>query len=264
MPDSIVESRIDADGSTVFIPAWGASVGAVDLRTGVVRWVWRPGTIAGDTASSGVFRSGAMGVRVSGDTVFTTLWHYLNRAGVTSEAWVVAINKLSGAELWRVRLPYQAAGVLIQSAPVVYQSLVIVHTLSGRTYAIDRDTQTIRWEFTPPGFMYSTVAGPELSGDQVYVDGGDGKIYAIHAADGTQIWSFPFGAQATRDMLATTRRLLFSQGNLMYVLDRSTGLMVASTGQPHTNDPLFASAAAFSQGLVFVSVAGAAWCFEEP
>ena len=263
-PGSVVHSHIDADGSTVFIPAWGASVSAVDLRTGAVRWVWRPGVMTGDTATSGVFRSGAMGVKVSGDTVFTTVWHYLTRAGVPSEAWVVAINKASGVELWRVPLPYQAAGVLIQSAPALYQNLVIVHTLAGRTYAIDRVTQTISWQFTPPGFMYSTVTEPELSGDQVYVDGGNGNIYALHAADGSQIWSFAFGAQATSDMLATPRRLLFTQGTLMYVLDRSTGLMVASTGQPHTSDPLFASPAAFSQGLVFVSVADAAFCFEEP
>jgi outer membrane protein assembly factor BamB len=263
-PGSVVESHIDADGSTVFIPAWGASVSAVDLRTGAVRWVWRPGIFAGDTSASGVFRSGAMGVKVSGDTVFTTVWHYLRRLGVPSEAWVVAISKLSGAELWRVHLPYEAGGVLIQSAPAVYQNLVIVHTLAGRTYAIDRATQTIRWEFTPPVFLNSTTSGPELFGDQVYVDGGDGKIYARHAADGTPIWSFSFGFEAIRDMLATPRRLLFSQGNLMYVLDRSSGLVVASTGQPHTTDPLFASAAAFSQGLIFVSVADAAFCFAEP
>jgi hypothetical protein len=65
-------------------------------------------------------------------------------------------------------------------------------------------------------------------------------------------------------MLATTRRLLFTQGNVLYILDRNTGLKVAATGQPHTSDPLFASPAAASQGLVFVTVAGAAWCFEEP
>jgi outer membrane protein assembly factor BamB len=192
------------------------------------------------------------------------VWHYLRRLGVPSEAWVVAISKLSGAELWRVHLPYEAGGVLIQSAPAVYQNLVIVHTLAGRTYAIDRATQTIRWEFTPPVFLNSTTSGPEVFGDQVYVDGGDGKIYARHAADGTPIWSFSFGFSAIRDMLATPRRLIFTRGNLMYVLDRGTGLLVASTGQPHTSDPLFASAAVFSHGLVFVSVADAAFCFAEP
>jgi outer membrane protein assembly factor BamB len=263
-PGSVVQSRIDTDGTTAFVPAWGASVGAVDVGSGAVRWVWQPGRIEGDTAASGVFRSGSMGVKVSGDTVFATMWHYLNRAGVPSEALVVAINKQTGAEFWRVRLPYQAGGVLIQTAPVVYQNLVIVHMLAARTYAIDRSTQTVRWEFTPPGFMSSTSAGPELSGDQVYVDGGNGSIYALHAADGSQIWSYAFGFSTTSDMLATTRRLLFTQGNVLYILDRNTGLKVAATGQPHTSDPLFASPAAASQGLVFVTVAGAAWCFEEP
>jgi outer membrane protein assembly factor BamB len=112
--------------------------------------------------------------------------------------------------------------------------------------------------------MSSTSAGPELSGDQVYVDGGNGSIYALRAADGSQIWSYAFGSSTTGDMLATTRRLLFTQGNVLYILDRNTGLKVAATGQPHTSDPLFASPAAASQGLVFVTVAGAAWCFEEP
>ncbi|MFL5567894.1 MAG: PQQ-binding-like beta-propeller repeat protein [Gemmatimonadaceae bacterium] len=263
-PGSVVESRIDTDGTTAFIPAWGASVGAVDVASGTVRWIWQPGRIEGDTAASGVFRSGSMGVKVSGDTVFATMWHYLTRAGVPSEALVIAINKQTGAEFWRVRLPYQAGGVLIQTAPVFYQNLVIVHTLAARTYAIDRSTQTLRWEFTPPGFMSSTSAGPELLGDQLYIDGGNGKIYALHAADGTQVWSYEFGFSTTSDMLATTRRLLFTQGNVLYILDRNTGLKVAATGQPHTSDPLFASPPAASQGLVFVTVAGAAWCFEEP
>jgi outer membrane protein assembly factor BamB len=263
-PGSVVESRIDADNTTVFVPAWGASVTAVNVRSGAILWVWKPGFIDGDTAASGVFRSGAMSVRVSGDTVFATLWHYLNRAGIASEAWVVAIDKLAGGELWRAKLPYQGAGVLIQAAPVVYKNLVIVHTVSGRTYAINRLTQSVSWEFTPPGVLHSTSAGPELFDDAVYVDGGDGRIHGLRASDGIPIWSYYFEAQTTQDMLATTRRLYFTQGNLLYVLDRLTGSMVAVAPQPRTTDPLFASAPAFAAGLVFVSVADAAWCFEEP
>jgi outer membrane protein assembly factor BamB len=263
-PGSVAQSRIDADATTAFIPAWGASLSAVDLHSGAVQWVWRPGAIAGDTAASGVFRSGSMGARVSGDTVFATVWHYLNQAGVTSEAWVIAIDRITGAELWRVRLPYQGAGVLVQTAPVVYKNLVIAHTLSGRTYAIDRLNQSVSWEFTPPGTLRSTTAGPELFGDAVYVDGGNGRIYGLRAGDGGQLWSYDFQAQTTRDMLATSRRVLFTQGNLLHVLDRLTGSRVAVTSQPNTNDPLFASAPAFSNGLVFIGVADGAWCFEEP
>jgi outer membrane protein assembly factor BamB len=154
--------------------------------------------------------------------------------------------------------------VLIQTAPTVYQNLVIVHTLAGRTYAIDRATQSIRWEFTPPGFTNSTVSGAELFGDQVYVDGGNSKIYALRAADGAQVWSFQISTQATTDMLATPRRLYFTDGQTLYILARNSGTAVATTGQPHTTDPLFASPVALSQGLVFASVADGAWCFEEP
>jgi outer membrane protein assembly factor BamB len=263
-PGYVASSHIDADEQTVYIPAWGASVSAVDLRTGRVLWVWKPGRIDGDTATSGVFRSGSMSARVSGDTIFATMWHYVNRAGVYSEAWLVAIDRLNGSELWRVRLPYIGAGVLIWATPVLYQNLVIVHTLSARTYAIDRETQKVVWEFTVPSARLSTVAGAELYGDVLYVDGGDEQIHALRVRDGSVIWNAPFPSQATRDLLVTQRRIIFPIGGQLLVLDRETGLMVAITTQPNTHDPLFSSAASYSNGLVFITVGDAAWCFYEP
>jgi outer membrane protein assembly factor BamB len=263
-PGTVAISHIDADDQTVYIPAWGASVSAVDLHTGQARWVWQPGRIDGDTATSGVFRSGSMGVRVSGDTIFATMWHYVIRSGVPSEAWLVAIDRLAGKELWRVRLPYQGGGTLIWAAPVVYQNLVIVHTLSARTYAIDRTTHAVVWEFTVPDAHLSTVAGAELYGDVLYVDGGDEQIHALRARDGGVIWNAPFPTQATSGLLVTQRRVIFPNGTDLIFLDRETGRMVAGTGQPGTHDGLFSSAAAFSNGLVFITAAGAAWCFDEP
>ena len=263
-PGSVVLSRIDADDQTVFIPAWGASVSAVDLKSGAVRWIWQPGRIEGDTATSGVFRSGSMSVRVSGDTVFATMWHYVNRQGGFSEAWLVALDRLTGHEFWRVKLPYQGSGVLIEGAPVVYGNLIIVHTVSARTYAIDRTTQKVAWEFTVPSATNSTIAGAEMYGDAVYVDGGDHHIYALGASDGTVLWSAAFHTQADRDLLATARRITFVEGGTLYVLDRQTGKQIASVTQPRTTDPLFASPAAFANGLVFVTVGDAAWCFDEP
>ena len=264
LPGAVAASRIDADDQTVYIPAWGASVSAVDLRTGVARWVWKPGKIDGDTATSGVFRSGSMSARVSGDTIFATLWHFVNRPGGYSQAWLVAIDRLTGGELWRVRLPYEGSGVLIEAMPIVYQNLVIVHTLSARTYAIDRTTQKVVWEFTVPSGHLSTIAGAELYGDVLYVDGGDEQIHALRARDGTVVWNAPFPTQATRDLLVTERRVIFPIGGQLIVLDRETGRTVAMTTQPQTYDPLFSSAAAYSNGRVFITVAEAAWCFDEP
>jgi len=264
LPGTVAASRIDADDQTVYIPAWGASVSAVDLHTGIARWVWQPGRIDGDTATSGVFRSGSMSVRVSGDTVFATLWHGVNRSIGFSEAWLVAIDRLAGRELWRVRLPFEGSGVLIEAMPVIYQNLVIVHTLSARTYAIDRTTQKVVWEFTRPSAHLSTIAGAELFGDVLYVDGGDEQIHALRPSDGSVIWSAPFPTQATHDLLVTQNRIYVPIGAELYVLDRQTGNTVAIAHQPQTSDPLFSSPAAFSNGLVFVTVGDGAFCFDEP
>lgn len=263
-PGSVGASRIDGDSETVFIPAWGASVSAVDLRTGAVRWIWQPGPLTGDTAASGIFRSGAMSARVSGDTVFAPVWHYVNRSGGTSEAWVVALDRRTGAEFWRLKLPYQGSGVLIEAMPAIYGNLLIVHTLSARTYAIDRTSQNIAWEFTVPNATNSTIAGPELYGDIVYVDGGDQHIHALRASSGDVIWSSAFLTQATRDLLVTERRVIFTTGGSLHVLDRLTGKQIVVVTQPHTSDPLFGSAPAYSGGFVFVTVAGGSWCFDEP
>lgn len=264
LPGSVRASSIDADDQTVYIPAWGASVSAVDLNTGKARWVWQPGRVDGDTATSGVFRSGSMGVRVSGDTIFATMWHAVNRSGGYSEAWLVAIDRLMGKELWRVRLPYEGSGVLVWAAPVVYQNLVIVHTISARTYAIDRTTQEVVWEFTAPSASLSTLAGAELYGDVLYVDGGDSQIHALRPSDGSVIWSAQFAAASSHDLLVTQKRIYVPIGVEVYILDRQTGSTVAIAHQPQTSDPLFSSAAAFSNGRVFVTVAEAAWCFDEP
>jgi outer membrane protein assembly factor BamB len=264
LPGTVAAVRIDADDQTVYIPAWGASVSAVDLHTGLARWVWQPGRIDGDTATSGVFRSGSMSVRISGDTVFATLWHGVNRSIGYSEAWVVAIDRLAGRELWRVRLPFQGSGVLIEAMPVIYRNLVIVHTVSARTYAIDRTTQKVVWEFTVPSASLSTIAGAELYGDVLYVDGGDSQIHALRPGDGSVIWSAPFPTQATHDLLVTQNRIYVPTGVELFVLDRQTGNTVAIAHQPQTSDPLFSSAAAFSNGLVFVTVGDGAFCFDEP
>jgi eukaryotic-like serine/threonine-protein kinase len=264
VPGSVFDSRLDADDELVYVPAWGASVSALDLHTGAPRWVWHPGHIDGDTATSRVFRSGAVGARVSGDTLFATLWHYTTRPGGTSEAWVVALDRATGKELWRIRLPYQGSGVLIQAAPVVYQNLVIVHTLSARTYAIDRTTQKVVWEFTVPSATLSTIAGPELYGDAVYVDGGDQHAYALSATDGHPRWSAEFETQTTRDLLVSANTVTFTNGLTLYVLDRQTGRRVAAVTQPRTADSFFASPALFANGQIFVTVGDAAWCFDEP
>ena len=161
-------------------------------------------------------------------------------------------------------MPFQGSGVLIQAAPALYQNLAIVHTLSARTFAVDRTTQQIAWEFTAPNPTLSTLAGPEVYGDIVYVDGGDGQIYALRAVDGSIVWKGMFGTHTTHDLLVTDRHVIFPGGPELHILDRQSGNQLVVAVQPHTSDPLFASAAASTNGLVFITVGDAALCFEEP
>jgi outer membrane protein assembly factor BamB len=263
-PGTVIDSRIDADDELVYIPAWGASVSALNLRTGSVRWVWEPGKLSGDSAQTGVFRSGSMSVRVSGDTVYATVWHFINKFGGSSEAWIVALQRQTGTEFWRLKLPYLGSGVLIEGTPQVYKNLVIVHTLSGRTYAIDRINPQIVWQHVAVAPALSTIAGAEVYGDAVYVDGGDRAIYALRASDGTVIWASPFPSATSRDMLVTDQRVVFTNGSTLFIVSRADGAQIAAVPQPHTSDPLFASAPAYSAGLIFVSVAAAVWCFALP
>lgn len=262
-PGQVVSAKPDADDATVYIPAWGASVSAVDLRTGSVRWVWQPGRMEGDTAASGIFRSGSMGVTVSGDTVFATVWHFTNRNGVTADPWVIALDKFTGRELWRAKIPHAGSVVTIGAPPVLYRNLIIARVLKGQVYAINRSTRELVWQFNAGGHI-STTSGAELHGETVYLDGGDQHVYALRASDGSVIWRSPIPGKVNRDILATERRIMFSNGQEFFVLDRASGSPVVKTLQPRSHDSFFASAAAYAGGAVFVTVGDGAWAFEEP
>lgn len=265
-PGQVFLNHLDADDAAVYIPAWGASVSAVDLHTGAVRWVWQPGRAPTDTSATGLFRSGTEGVRVSGDTVFATVWHHLMATGGERESWLVALERATGRELWRVVLPLAGdrAGSLPSDPAVVGDLVITVAGSYGETFAIDRSTRQVVWQFAAPDRALTPAAHAEVYGDIVYLDGGDSHIHALRASDGTELWRAPFDTQTMVDMLVTERRVILSEGGYLYVLDRQTGQRVAKVTQPRTDDPLFASPAAFADGHVFVTLNGAAWSFDEP
>ena len=262
LPGQVVENRIDADSSTVYIPAWGAFVSAVDLQTGAVRWVWQPGKAATDTAVKGVFRSGAVGVRVAGDTVYAMVWHFLVRSGVTSEFWVVALEKATGQELWRLTLPCYWGGTCIEGAPAVYERLVIVNQ-GAHEYAIDAPTQRIAWDF-PTNPVLTSISESELYGDVVYHDGGDRYLYALRAADGSLVWKAPIPSTAMRDMLVTERIVYVPNGAFLDGFDRATGRHVFGVETRSGDYGPISSPPAAAKGQIFVNVFGAAWSFDEP
>lgn len=262
LPGNVARAHLDADSSTVFIPAWGGSVSAVDLRTGTTRWVWQLGRVPSDTAAR-AFRSGSQGVSSSGDTVFATAWHFRDLQGLSSEAWLVAIDRLTGREFWRLVLPSYTGGTVVWGRPAIVGNFLIFDGRGGHAFAVDRATQRLAWEYKPQT-QNATFAQIETYDGVVYFDGGDHYVYALRATDGTMVWRAAFSSQAAQDLLVTERRVYFSDGATIYVVDRSTGRQVARGEQPTAGDSFFGSPAAYSNGQVFVTADNGAWSFDEP
>ena len=260
-PGYVDHVRIDADNETVFIPAWGASVSAVDLQTGHSRWIWQVEPTLGH-------RSGSMGVRLSGDTVFATVWHSLNQTGTQGEAWLVALDRLSGRELWRVVLPKLSSGTTITEAPALWQNLVYVTMTSGDLFAVDRNTQQIAWhiptQIPQSNLPVALITGPEVYGDFVYANGSDLKMHAYRAADGVEVWASD-GSEFADDLLVTSKFVYAPDGASLYVFDRATGKRYAALGHPRKSaDYTFSSAAAADGDAIFITLSDGAWSFFEP
>lgn len=251
-------TRIDGDQSTVYVPAWGASISALDIRTGALRWTWGTGDTSG-------FRSGSEGVRVRGDTLYASAWHFVDRLGTLSEAWLVALDRSTGRELWRKVFPPYTSGVVVEGSPAVHGDLVIFASERGHEYAVNRFTTELVWQFNPRP-DWSTLAQTELFDGVAHHDGGDEHIYALDATTGRQLWKGQYNGNA-RDLLVTERRVYVpGGGRTLTVLDRRTGAFVARLSDP-TGDILngiFASPGAYAAGRVFFGVLNGAACFREP
>lgn len=260
-PGFVEKTRMAADERTVFIAAWGASVSAVDLQTGQPRWIWR-------VESTLPNRSGSFGVQISGDTVFATVWHFLNTSGTQSEAWLVALDKQTGQEYWRVVFPRQSSGTMINCAPAVWQNLVIVTLVSGELFAVDRRTRSIAWtipaKISASGLGTALVTGPEVYGDVVYANGSDQQLHAYRAVDGTQIWESAAG-QLIDDLLVTDKFVYGPDGGTLWIVDRLTGTRYAAPGHPRKSvNYTYTSRAAAHNGQIFVTFSNGAWSFDEP
>lgn len=262
-PGEVVLSHVAVDQSTVYVPAWGGSVSAVDLGTGIARWIWTLGRTPGDAAEN-IFRSGAEGVVVSDGTVFASGWHFLDRLGLRSEPWLVALDAASGAELWRITIPSYFGGTTLSGPPLVHGDLVVIGPGGGHMWAFDRESHELAWTFESRP-RQATTTGAVIFGDHLYLDVGDDHVAAVHAASGTLEWRTFIGGSVYHGLLATEKHLHVPWGQTLTVLDRASGEKLLESRQPgRSYDSFIASAPITSGGHLFVNVDGAAWSFEQP
>ena len=262
LPGVVAGSHPATDGTSVYVPAWGASVSAISAATGATRWVWNLGRLSSDTAAN-VFRAGAGGTAVSGDTVFVTCWHWTTLRGGTSEALLVALDRDTGAELWKLLLPEKTSGGAISAPPVLVSDLAILLNQDGGLFAVRRSTGQLAWKYRSPAYRYGTIAAPVVVGDTIYASLGDEELTALRAADGVVLWSVgPLGA--TKDLFATDRRVYVPRDGYLNIHHRASGALIATGRVRGTDGAAFITSASALGDQIFITSTQGAWSFREP
>jgi outer membrane protein assembly factor BamB len=139
-----------------------------------------------------------------------------------------AIDRVSGEERWRFE-----ARAAIQSSAAVHGGLVYFGDRSNTFYALDRRTGRERWrvetgtdhpwDWGHEGWDYFT-SSPAVAGDLVIVGSGDGNVYALDAASGTERWRVQTGGRV-RSSPAVADGLAYvgSADGYLYAIDLETG-----------------------------------------
>ncbi len=95
---------------------------------------------------------------------------------------------LQSGFLWLLKL-----GRTATSSPVVVGDTLYIGA-DNKLFAIDLQSQQIRWEFVTKGVIRSS---PALAGSAVFVGSEDGRLYAVDAASGEKLWDLPTGDKIT-------------------------------------------------------------------
>lgn len=180
-PDSAVaEASPATDGSSFFTAERGVPrISSHALAGGASRWSTNVG-------AGYQFPAFVNGITVTGDTLYATLQRWLNVNGALVSGVLVALDRVTGRELWRYETPAAEPHHGFVNSPGVTDRNILVADYEGAAVvAVDRVTHQPAWQRPLPG------NGPLpslLSGTTFYVGGSAGAVFAIDAATGAVRW----------------------------------------------------------------------------
>jgi outer membrane protein assembly factor BamB len=215
---SRTESSPLVDSGRVYFGSESGAVYAMDAGTGASAWTFRAGGAvkAGLALSGGKLYFGAYGGRVyairqsDGRPVWTTGTsgrsfglaggNFYSTPAVAfgrvylgnTDGRMYSFAAESGKLAWA-----RSTGAYVYSSPAVAQvpgdqPTVWFGSYNGTFYAVDARTGATRWTFRSGGRI---LGAPTVVGNLVYFsDYGRRSTYALNAATGKKVWSFPRGA----------------------------------------------------------------------
>jgi outer membrane protein assembly factor BamB len=213
-PDSqaIVVPALDATG--FYTGQRGLAVAyAFERTTGALRW--KQNMVIGSAYPADV-----SGLAASGDTVYVTVRKALDLNASISTGVLVALDRATGAELWRYETP--GTKDFFYGAPIVRGTQVIANDVyAGVLIAIDTRTHGELWRADVGGASRAVIIG-----STIFAAGADTKARAIDLATGALKWTGETGSSSFG--VGACGNSFFASAFLLRRYDAATG---AITGE---------------------------------
>ncbi len=150
------------------------------------------------------------------------------QAGRDGGGVLIALDNVTGEELWRFAVPRDAQ---ISTTPAAHDGLVLLGASNGVLYALDAAIGRIAWQFETRGAIR---AAPALVGNVVYVGSDDRHLYALHLLTGRERWRVETGGAVAAPAVDKGRVFVGAGDRRFRALDAKTGaeLWSATIGQP--------------------------------
>lgn len=161
---------------------------------------------------------------------------YLSTDVYFGDAAAIALNELTGEELWRVSFGNMPA----MNPPAINKNTLFVST-SGhgdtKIWAIDRTEGKLKFQ---SGFssQWGNYLAPTAHGGMIYQTGGyyGGYTYAFSIDTGEQLWSKSYGTSWGMDTPTVGDEYVYVyNGNKLSILDKNNGTKIGSISDPLGN-----------------------------
>jgi outer membrane protein assembly factor BamB len=146
---------------------------------------------------------------------------------VDANSGVYALDAASGRQIWN----YSSDGG-VNSSPVVLDGVVYVGTATGHVLALNSANGEKLWDFKTAGRTFEdgdtisdgVLSSPAVVDGRVYVDSQLYYVYALNAADGSQIWNYTTGKEVYAAPLVSEDLVyVCSFDGYVYAFNTSTG-----------------------------------------
>jgi outer membrane protein assembly factor BamB len=172
------------------------------------------------------YRGIVRGVSVSGDTVYANVEQYLAENGHLAVGHVFALDRRTGAILWKFTEGDGTDRSWFRNEPVVAGRFLLLSDHEKNMWiAVDRMTGQLRWR--APGDRdryFGALDAPKVSGDTVYAASADRWVTAMNLNTGAVLWATRLGGSIDAITLCGNRVLAHDLG--LNVLERTTGKLL--------------------------------------